>query len=142
MVPIHVGRCAKTSSLLPYLLFIVYYGNVGILVMCSMCLFLFFGEIEPPLAQKIPGVDSKSLTGYIMILIWLVVQSLAVDAIHLYTDSTCATFAHNTSLFSGLIRQQIEQLNKMLAHKKMSKDSTCILLTFRNIIQMHIEMTE
>lgn len=101
--------------------------------------YYFDHVLETPIPLSFPGVDASTGKGLIVkmalqyILIILVV--IGVD----YYDGIFAVMIYNTLAFSGLIVNQIEQLNTLLTDKKQSRDTNNISNKFRNLIFMHIE---
>lgn len=99
------------------------------------------GAIETPLPTRLPGVDIANRNDFIILTSFHLFMLTIAGAGLGYFDGIMAVFTFNILAFSGLIRNQVKQLNQMfLMDKKHSKPQ--IYSKFRNIILMHQEMNE
>lgn len=117
------------------------YFSSGIAVFFyPLYMYIFHGELVTLNPTYLPGIDEKTVKGYIMIMIYqTILETVAVIGA---TASDClfTMLIANTPVLSLLIEMEVEQLNEALTSDKV--DKLLVKTRFRNMLLMHREMTE
>lgn len=103
-------------------------------------IYLWSAEIETPLAMRFPHIDISTRTGFTVMTAFEVSMLYAACIGLGFIDGLVAILTLNILVFSGLIRNQMTELNEMLLDPDQSKLG--IHIKFRNIILMHKDMKE
>lgn len=98
------------------------------------------GEIVTLLPTYFPGVDEKTVNGFIILTgyhLTLIILALIASTA---SDFLFTMLIVNTPIMAVLIEMEVEELNTILIEKP--NDSAMVKFKLRNIFMMHREMTE
>lgn len=104
--------------------------------------YLWDGRLITVHAFVVGYLDAETLSGYI-VTNWFHL-TINVISVHffIYCDTILATLIYNVSLFSGLIVHQMRNVSNLINHQKSENGELRLKVTLRNVIQMHLEMSE
>lgn len=132
--------CAKTTYRLFKYLHILNSICTGLLMLWPAVDYLWFGKFHTIFHHFLFGANSSTSVGLVMSVMYEIVECIVHALLFVYFAGICTIYAFNVWVFSGLITHQINQLNRQLENEETATDTLCIMLTFRNVIKMHIEM--
>lgn len=115
-----------TLSVLSYFVFPVY-------------IYLADREIITILPIHLPGIDYKTLNGYLLTTAWHAFGATAALFGTIAAELMFTMLIMNAPTMAQLIRAQVMQVNRLLNEDK--HDVHLLLHNFRNLLMMHREMT-
>lgn len=140
-LPVMASCSLNSDRLFKALLTLYCFSGIGFLSWTIIEYFMH-GAQGIPYFSQLPYVDSSTKLGFVIMVafhtILTAMSSLGMSAV----DGTFAVFTFNIMAFSGLMKNQVKQLNEMLDRKDVPKTSEIIRYKFRNFIMMHKDLTE
>lgn len=98
------------------------------------------GVFKTPLPALVPGIDTNTPLGLTVLTVCQMYLIYVAGVCLGFLDGAFAVMAFNILAFSGLIAEQVQQLNAALAKGKQAK--SVAQFKFRHILLMHQEMNE
>lgn len=103
-------------------------------------MYLYEGEIIALVPTYLPGVDEKSVSGFMILSCYHITIMILAFIGASGCDFMFAMLIANTPVMAILIEMEVQQLNDILTSQKV--DVLLMKCKFRNILLMHREMTE
>lgn len=124
---------------------VLYGGSMFLFVPYPLYLFIFKGGRDPIVSLFIPGVDEKTMDGYLISICFQLFCALFAMFGLVCVDSFYAVLLINVPIQSRLIEIECLELNKLLQEDDTKKEhKKCPLIwkqRFHNILRMHLETT-
>lgn len=121
----------------------LYSASLFLFVPYPLYLFIFKGGRDPIVSLFIPGVDEKTMDGYLISICFQLICALFATFGLVCVDSFYAVLLINVPIQSRLIEIECLELNKLLKEddikKKHKKSPQIWKQRFHNILQMHLE---